>query len=527
MADMDLDSQPSLEATSVASSTPSPHLIADEELPATQSQDYADQAKYDSTPPPPSSMTTPPSSQLPPRVSSKIDHTMENRTVTPRPSTYSSPPPTENSQRRNGTSSSAYAKPSQSFIAQSSRSELEALLGTAMTEIERLHLEVREARMSAAHFKLQHNLLSIDTEETFKRMEVEHEMTRREVEVLQMSEQYRQARAEPEADHVYVANLKNYCTGLSDDLETTCRRLQKAKKLMKKKDEEISCLNDENTRLKKRIRENREHLSQLRSPGGIFAATTPRTFPSTPQQYRGTPKHTPGTNGSRAHAGSQEPFAQLLLADRVLSQENASNSAPSTPILSRTPVKRHQAGHTRAAHSLSSLPTTPVRSSYAPSSDNALLPAVQFVAQSEPRYRTSAHGSFSRHQPASERHRKSRDSTISASDGEDGYVSDRAGDGSDEEVEESQASQSATAMLRKDPRESFEVVGTPSLANTPTSEVGVKSNLLQRKIFGTVTKPGVEKRKRNSDAGSGSHQKARKLGEGVGLGIGGWESPQM
>ena len=42
-----------------------------------------------------------------------------------------------------------------------------------------------EARVTAAHSKLQHSLLSIETEESAKRAEVEHEATRREVQVLQ------------------------------------------------------------------------------------------------------------------------------------------------------------------------------------------------------------------------------------------------------------------------------------------------------------------------------------------------------
>ncbi|KAI4281977.1 MAG: hypothetical protein L6R38_003291 [Xanthoria sp. 2 TBL-2021] len=42
-----------------------------------------------------------------------------------------------------------------------------------------------EARMSAAHSKLQHNLLSIETSEAASKAEVEREMTRREVQVLQ------------------------------------------------------------------------------------------------------------------------------------------------------------------------------------------------------------------------------------------------------------------------------------------------------------------------------------------------------
>lgn len=521
-------------ASSVEADIPSSQPILDELLPNTQdTQDYQEC----SPPPPPSSITPPPSTQPPPPrrapVPNEAEINMAKRTAAPN-SSASSPPPLsgqEGSTRRDVSSSGTYIKPSQASIAQSSRSELEGMLQKAMAEIDRLGLQVRESRMSAAHFKLQHKLLSIDTQETIKRMEIEHEMTRREVEVLQLSEQFHQPQAEPAADPEYVGKLKDYCQALHNDLDTIFRRFREAKKALKRKDEDTRALTDENGRLLRRIRENREHLSQLRSPGGIFATLTPRTYPSTPQQYR--KKHTRATGRSQARDGSSEPFAALLLADRVISQKNDArheiphNSAPTTPVLARTPIKHHQLGHghTRAAHSLSSLPTTPVHSSYA-TRDGGLLPSVQFIAQSEPRYRTSTgmHGPFSHQNPTPVRKRKSRDSTISASDGEGGYAGDN---GSEEEVEESQASQSATAMLRRDPRESFKVVGTPPRASTPTSEVGAKSNLLQAKIFGTVTKPGVEKRKGSHDAGSRGPQKVRRLGEGVGLGIGGWNSPQM
>lgn len=46
----------------------------------------------------------------------------------------------------------------------------------------------QEARMSALHFKLQHSLLSFSSNEAIKRAEVEHQLARREVEILQSSE---------------------------------------------------------------------------------------------------------------------------------------------------------------------------------------------------------------------------------------------------------------------------------------------------------------------------------------------------
>jgi len=83
-------------------------------------------------------------------------------------------------------------------------------------------------------------------------------------------------------------------------------------------------------------------------------------------------------------------------------------------------------------------------------------------------------------------------------------------DATDDEIEESQASQSATSMLRLDPRKSMDVLPSPTHATE-------KSGLLQSKLFGSVSKPGVEKRK---GEGEGSSAKRLKTAEGVGLGIG-------
>jgi hypothetical protein len=71
-------------------------------------------------------------------------------------------------------------------------------------------------------------------------------------------------------------------------------------------------------------------------------------------------------------------------------------------------------------------------------------------------------------------------------------------------------------MLRRDPRESFEVAASPGL-----NEATEKGALLQAKIFGSVTKgASAPKRKRLPDD---EEVKAKKLrmaaGEGVGLGI--------
>lgn len=489
--------------------------------------------KY-SSPPPPSSITPPPSSQPPKRrsPSSAFD-----RDTTPTPAIFSSPPPTASYDIKRG-AGRPLSVPA-SHIATASASELRELLEAALDENSRLDGEVHEARMAAAHYKLQHSLLVIETEEATKRMEVEHEMTRREVEILQATELARreassQPPEQPSASARYIAEMKTYCESMDKDNAVLNRRLSRAKTLIAEKEEDISDLLSENQRYVERIRENREHMRLLRSPGGLYApAATPRTqsqnFPTTPQYTRPTPKHTP--HSIHQH-DSQDSFATLLLADRVL---NDQNSAPSTPTITRfTQRSNSQAKHSRNVQSLSSLPSTPVRNS---SQSQHLLPSVQFVPQSEPRYRTNQ-DFFSPAQPArtalphgrTEKRRKSRDSTISASDAEElaSYAhphaqpsqetrhSDDTEELESDDVHESQASAAASAMLRRDPRESFEVAASPGL-----NEATEKGALLQAKIFGSVTKGATApKRKRLPDDEEVRAKKLRMAaGEGVGLGI--------
>lgn len=367
--------------------------------------------------------------------------------------------------------------------------------------------------MYSAHWQLQHSLLTIETDNAAKRMEVEYEMTRREVEVLtyQHTRQLRHdlsASAHAESQR-YAAEMKGYCQHLTGENDILARRLRKAKKLIEQRDDEVATVVEENEQLIRRIRENREHINQLRSPGGLLASTASH-IPTTPQQYRHTPKHTPGTgrstNTQRRRDGSQEPFAALLLADRVLSQENG-NSAPSTPIM---PHHAQHLKHSRAVHSLSSLPTTPVNRSVG--AHHPLLPSAQFIPQSAPPYQ-----GYER-QPAQQKKHKSRDSTISASDHEEDHNMNY-NDVEDDDIPESHATQSATAMLRVDPRQSIEIIGTP---------VAEKSGLLQAKIFGQVKKPGMDKRKRGGSVkdGMGGPKKVRTE-EAIGLGIGNWNGPRM
>lgn len=456
---------------------------------------------------PNSSMTPPPSSQS--HAIRRTTLSDVHRDTTPTPSALSSPPPTGvNGVKRDVHTGASGPTPQQ--LANATNSDLRDMLEAATANNHRLEANLAEARMSAAHYKLQHNLLTIETEEAAKRMEVEHEMTKREVDVLQHACQGRDG---PGQD--YIARLKAYCFSVEEDNTALQRRLDNAKKIIEMKDDELASAKAKEELLLERIRQNREHLNFFRSPGGIFHVASPKqaqsSYPATPQQYRATPKHTPMTGRSvrQGRDHSQEPFAALLLADRVLSQEN--NSAPSTPVVSRRADPRTPNKHSRGVQSLSSLPATP-RSARPGTSNSTLLPSIQFAPQAESHLASSHH--------ARERRRKSRDSTISASDNEElARAALSTFREESEEIQESQASQNAAEMLRRDPRESFEVAA--SRTNTPTP-ITDKSSLLQSKIFGTVTKGPTEKRKRGDDdmVNDYSPKKFRTGPEGIGLGIG-------
>lgn len=388
-------------------------------------------------------------------------------------------------------------------VANASVEELREMLQSVLAENKRLDIAAREARMSAAHYQLQHNLLTIESEEAVKHLEVEHDMTLREVELLQL-------RVQDALDPPELERYRRKSRMLEEENRRLSDNLRKAKRIIISKEDDIIDLEIDVKQLRERIRVNRSHINEMRSPGGIFHNPSLHNSPATPQQqYRGTPRHTPMTNQSlrRARDQSQEPFAALLLADRVLSQEN--NSAPSTPIVTRRPEQRTPNRHNRNVQSLSSLPTTPGSASARPTTANStLLPSAQFSSHAEARVASTLAAGV---QQPRERRRKSRDSTISASDSEEIARAAASYREESEEVNESQASQSATEMLRRDPRESFEVAA--SRASTPVQQH-------QSIIRAPTTKSSVDKRKRVSEEPHFVSKKPRATGVGLGIGLG-------
>ena len=372
-----------------------------------------------------------------------------------------------------------------------------------------------EARMSAAHAKLQYNLLSIENTESVKRAEVEHEMTRREVQVLQESATMQLGGLKPLSSpgtphagtqrHLDLA-LK-HCREIQSDKAFLERRLRRARKLILRLDGQNTELTEEIQLLRLRIKQNRDRFNAMRSSGAI-------SITGTPVSDFGTPKAPKTARTVTNHVGSQDPFDALLFAGQVLNEET--NSVPATPS-SHPKLRKAHSSHVRGAHSLSSLPATPDRSRPITADDTRFEPTAR---QARERRQESS----TKNTPATviEDHRHhGRDSTISASDQEDEAYTDV-------DIPASQASQRATNLLRLMPGGRAE--GLAASKNAATSR-----KFSQSRLTGHLKKDGVEHsehRKRGRDVKtynepSRANKKAKmadEKSEQIGLGIANWPS---
>ncbi|KAK4155632.1 Thiolase, N-terminal domain-containing protein [Chaetomidium leptoderma] len=432
----------------------------------------------------PSSLTPPPSSQVPNATGAGAAN-----------------PPGYHSSQRTG----IFSPPATGFngvkresVADASIDELRSMLQSCMAEQARL-------KMEAAHHKLQFNMLSIRAEEDTKRAVVEHEMAKKEVQALQQAECARKARRDittaSESTQAKYMKLKVLHEQALDENDTLHKKVKAARRVIQQKEDEVAGLTDEREMLLNRIRENREHFHLLCSPGGMFhGAVTPKVQATSPQQHRATPRQTPKAAHRDQH---QEGFAVLLQA---LSQDN--NSAPSTPLIGQRPAARVPLKHTRNVQSMSSLPSTPLARNTG--NNRGLLPSIDLVPQTEPPQR---HTRFMPETPATPRgreRRKSRESTISAEDNQElarqalqSFVSrgsqrsqssrqQLSGEEREqEEVFESQASQAASEMLRRNPRESFDVAASAGNSRDGTPAAADRSAKLQAKLFGGLNKGGL------------------------------------
>ncbi|SPQ26718.1 e676a65b-224a-4f08-b7e5-0e892ce7cda0 [Thermothielavioides terrestris] len=466
----------------------------------------------------PSSLTPPPSSQVPNPAGTNAANSI-GYLGSQRPGIFSPPATGINGVKRESVASEL-ATPTPSQIADASVEELRSMLQACVAEQARL-------KMEAAHHKLQFNMLSIRAEEDTKRAEVEHEMTKKEVQVLQQAECARQARrdiyAAAESTQAKYLQLKAMHERALEENDALHKKVKAARKVIQQKEDEIASLTDEREMLLTRIRENREHFHILCSPGGMFhGAVSPKAQATSPLQHRATPRQTPRSAQKDTHKETPrnhygEGVAVLLQA---LSQDN--NSAPSTPMTSQHPASRVASKHTRNVQSMSSLPSTPL--SRNKGDNKGLLPSIDLVPQTEPPQRHTRFIPETPTTPRARERRRSRESTISAEDNQElarqalqSFVSRGSQQSrssrrplpgeAEEEVYESQASQAASEMLRRDPRESFEVAASVGNSRDGTPAAADRSAKLQATLFGGVNKSGLSshtgKRKFSGQHGDG------------------------
>ena len=133
----------------------------------------------------------------------------------------------------------------------------------------------QEARMSALHFKLQNSLVSFASNEAVKRAEVEHQLAKREVEILQSAEYRsrsrpvepitpRQSQSVSAGDYFTVLRRSQELEGVNAVLD---RRLRRAKRAIDDATARSAELAEQNDMLKRRIEDNRRHFSQIYNYG--------------------------------------------------------------------------------------------------------------------------------------------------------------------------------------------------------------------------------------------------------------------
>lgn len=443
----------------------------------------------------PRNMTPPPSTQVPSSNRSKA------RTPTPPISHISTPPPTvelsADSQRSRFVGG---------LVGTMSAAELEAASPEELRlKVTELQAALQEAKMSAAHHKLQYQMLSQESAAAIERMAVEARMTQFENEVIHHAEQARAA-ATPQPSPAQEGMIP-----VQKDLyQRMCREIQLLREAntdlhsesearqatINHQDDQIASLSDKVVLMRERIYENRERLHKHRRPH------MQHQFESTPRSVYSPAQH-------RSHPNSQhqpQPFAALLQASEMASQESA-RSAPSRGMSGRK-------GHVRNMHSTSSLPSTPQRIQkvqYETPSMHRHQPLK--VPSTAPVPRTSAMRTPDVYtQPSlpitqdSQRADPPSDGTVSASDNDSEAETDIIEQ--DDEINVSQASRAASQMLRSSheqqaKRDSFKGNGMLQ-----------PKTMKQSKLFGAV-------RKTNVDRSEEPPAKRARTGAAVGLGIAG------
>jgi hypothetical protein len=431
----------------------------------------------------------------------------------------------------------------------------EQIDGASMVELRQMvsemSLSLKEARTSAAHYNLQHSMLMIESSKANNALAVELEMMQRELEVLQEADIRRRDTASPRqrieaAAHKDLINdLNKQINILNSEIQRQQLVVAQLQRSLENRSDRITSLEEQNERLRHRIRTNRDHMNgiieSVRDRSPISAMNTPsKSYYNTPN--RG-PLSTPARRTERRDTNNMA-FDVLLLADKVISQETA--TAPSTPKSGHTRTKG--SGHVRGTHSLSSLPSTPTRhlntsttlhsqpprtlhtplhlsQILEPAADDAVsAPHFQYSTQQShlPTTTTTAATTTTQETPKSanrrrRRRRASSESTISIPDHHQDMQTDAQGllaaaaaaattavttsrvsrasasfDDNDT-IPESSASQAATSMLRGTPTghsaHKKKPLSFSSSSAAPTAAAALAGVTKQAKLTGRVSKP--------------------------------------
>ena len=375
-------------------------------------------------------------------------------------------------------------------------------------KVAELQAAYQEAKMTAAHHRLQYRMLAQESAAAIERMAVEARMVQCENEVIHFAEQARATvlpTRSPPLQEGFVPVQKDLYQQMCRDvqqlseanaaLETEHRQQEK---LIFRQDNEIAGLSDKVLILRDRIREYRDHQSRVRSASlGKHHQDTPKLMSaySTPRGER------------VSTSGQPQPFDALLQASKMASIDEYKRKAVAD-------LSRSKKGHSRNIHSLSSLPVTPNRSRKQPPLFATPHGDVQFhmMPSTAPVPRMSnlrTPDVYSQQRSHMKRaHAPGSDGTVSASDHDD---DDNHSEAETEilepnQINESQASFSAAQMLRAE-----HVPFSQPLDHTPKR---TPSSMRQGRLFGTVRKANVVR------AGEDEPPAKRpRMLEGIGLGI--------
>ncbi|TKA71752.1 hypothetical protein B0A55_08582 [Friedmanniomyces simplex] len=453
--------------------------------------------------------TPPPSTQRPSTRAT-------TRTPTPTVSHISTPPPTVEAP-----SQSQGTRPVTPYGATMTADEIAVASAEELrSKITDLQAALHEAKMSAAHHRLQYKMLAQESAAAIERMAVEARMAQHESDIIHLAEQSKAAATPVQPPRIPEGMIPVH-KDLYQRMNSDIRQLQDAnrqweheyaqqERLVGKQEGEIATLSDKVTLMRERIRENREHLNKVRGRGITHLESTPRSLYGTPNRSQG--------------------LEALLQASEMTNPE----------------LRHKKAGHSRNTHSMSSLPVTPQRS-YKPSpalmyqTPSGRQPPLK-VPATAPMPRTSAMrtpnagpGSYTQPiLPLPQRRGPPSEGTVSASEPEGGDTDNDSeaetdilghNDAADDlvEINESQASRTASQMLRTSQKETQQAKLTGSFERSTAGMLGGSGSgaMKQTRLFGAVRKANVGRVIAGADV-QAPPAKRQRMGEGSGeeMGIG-------